>query len=601
MTEKTEIKQRLAALRTNMQERQIDYCLIPTTDYHNSEYVDDFFKEREFFSAFTGSNGSLVISADEAGLWTDGRYFIQAEHELEGTGITLFRMQEEGVPSLEEYLQQNIKKGQCLGFDGRTVNAQYGHRLKGILEQKDGKIEADWDPADGIWLDRPAMPANPMFVLKDELAGKSLQEKLIAVRKSMQNLGAEYFLLTKLDDIMWLMNLRGRDVECNPVGLSYLWITRDELHFFVQEKAVPMEVRKYLDQNQVELHPYGAAYEFLKEYQFQGKVMCDLRYINYRFLTLIDGKTPWVFAKNPTEQMKAMKNEIELQNLQNYYIQDSVVLTKFIYWLKQNIGKTPLTEYSAAEKLDHMRSEIPGFVELSFPTISAYGPNAAMMHYRATEDNCSELKPEGMLLVDSGGQYMGGTTDVTRTIVLGEISSEIKKHFTLTCAGCLRLGAAKFLYGCSGRNLDILARQPLWEIGIDYKCGTGHGIGYLLNVHEGPQNIRWRFTENSPEAILEPGMIISDEPGVYIEGSHGIRTENIVETKLLEKNGDGQFMGFDFLTYVPIDLEGIEPAFLTEQDKELLNAYHEKVYETISPYLEKEEQNWLRDVTAAVK
>ncbi|MBQ6806503.1 MAG: aminopeptidase P family protein [Lachnospiraceae bacterium] len=598
------VKDRIELLRKKMTEENIDYYLIPTADYHNSEYVSDYFKVREYFSGFTGSNGSLVISQKEAGLWTDGRYFIQAEKELTGSDITLFRMMEEGVPTIQEYLEKQMKEGQTLGFDGKVINSAYGKKLEEVLKDNGITIRYEKDLAGSLWEERPDMPSNPVMVLSEDICGQTVGDKLVKVREVMQKEKCEAHLLSKLDDLMWLLNIRGGDVACNPVALSYVFLTMDECFLFIQEKAISEELRAHAEKWSVTLKDYNDIEVFLQNFygEEQGNVynkgvLLDDKNVNYTLYRIIKDRVEIVIGENPSELMKAKKNPIELSKMQEVYLKDSAVLTKFIYWLKKNVGKMPITEYSAAMYLDDLRRKIDGFLDLSFPTISGYKENAAMMHYEATAESYKELKPEGMLLVDSGGQYLGGTTDVTRTIVLGEISEEVKKHFTAVAVGMLNLSNARFLHGCTGRNLDILARQPLWDMGIDYKCGTGHGIGYILNVHEGPQNIRWRYTEGAKEAVLEDGMVMSNEPGVYIEGSHGIRTENIIVVRNGEKNGDGQFLYFDTLTYVPIDLEAIDVRYMQPKDIVRLNEYHKAVYEKISPYLEEEEQEWLADAT----
>jgi len=591
------IQGRLNVLREAMKKYGMDYYMIPTADFHHSEYVSDYFKVREYFSGFDGSNGTLLVWQDGAGLWTDGRYFIQAENQLAGTTITLFRMLDDGVPAITEFLAREMKQGQKLGFDGRVVAAVEGKLYEKLLKEKSVEIVYDRDPAGEAWPDRPALPAGEVMVLDAELTGKSVAEKLKEVRGKMASAGADGYLLNKLDDLMWLFNIRGSDVDCNPVALSYGYITKDAAYLFLQREALTGEAEKYFDSHQIRWQEYQEIFDFLADLPPGGRILVDNRSVSYALYQVIAKDRQITEIINPTELLKAMKNPVELENMEQVYLQDSVALTKFIYWLKHTIGKEEITEISAADHLERLRREIPGFLDLSFPTISGYNANAAMMHYEATPEKHSVLKPEGILLVDSGGQYLGGTTDVTRTIVLGSVSDEIKMHYTLVAAGMLQLTHAKWLHGCTGRNLDILARQPLWQIGIDYKCGTGHGIGYILNVHEGPQNIRWRYTDHMIEAELETGMVVSNEPGVYVEGSHGIRIENIMVVKNGEKNEYGQFMYFDTLTYVPIDMEAIEPHYLSEIQKEWLTDYQRVVYEKVSPYLNEDEKDWLRSVT----
>lgn len=595
------IQDRLAELRSKMKVNRMDYYMMSTADFHSSEYVNDYFKVREYFCGFTGSNGTLLVWNNGAGLWTDGRYFIQAGKELEGTGVTLYRMGEEGVPTIIEFLKDKMQVEQTLGFDGRVVAAYVGLQYEEQLKDKNIKLIYEKDLAEEVWSTRPLLPCGDTFVIPDEVAGKNVNEKCEKVRGILKEEKAEGFLLTKLDDIMWLFNIRGCDVKCNPVALSYAYIDEGKQVLFIQEQALNSEVKAFLQKNDIIVKSYHQIVEFLeKEIKESTRVLVDKRNCNYALYKILGKKNVLVEKNNPTELLKATKNPVELSNMQKVYLKDSVAVTKFIYWLKKNIGKQEITEISASDYLEQLRRQIPEFLDLSFPTISGYKSNAAMMHYEATPENQAVLAPEGMLLVDSGGQYMGGTTDVTRTIVLGPISSEIIKHYTAVTSGMLQLANAKWLYGCTGRNLDILARQYLWNMGVDYKCGTGHGVGYALNVHEGPQNIRWKFMEGMTEAVLEEGMVVTNEPGVYMEGSYGIRVENVMVAKNDIKNGDGQFMRFDTLTYVPIDLEAIDTSFMTAENIALLNEYHEQVYDLVSPYLAEDETDWLRQVTRKI-
>lgn len=593
-------KTRIEQMKELLAKEGIDFYLVPTADFHNSEYVNDYFKVRCFLSGFTGSNGTLVISQKETGLWTDGRYFVQAQKELEGSGIVLYRMAEEGVPTIEEYLDRNVGKGQTIGFDGRVVDATFGKKLETMLADREVKFAYEKDVADALWNDRPQMPATKVWLVPENIAGRTAQEKLLQVRTEMKKNKVGHLLISKLDDIMWLYNIRANDVDCNPVALSYTFISEDEAVLFIQKKALSEEVEQYFAKYGISVRDYAEIIPFIKETGLNGKVGCAFHEVNYLLYKLLEQRGELTDMDNPTTLFKAVKNNVELENLRKYYLLDSVQLTKFLFWMKNNVGKIPMDEYSVAMKLDSMRATIDGFFELSFPTISAYKENAAMMHYSATQEDKKEIMPEGMYLVDSGGQYVGGTTDVTRTIALGPVTDTMKKHFSKTACGMLRLADTRFLHGCTGKNVDIMAREPLWECYIDYKCGTGHGIGYILNVHEGPQNIRWRFNPGVKEAVLEEGMIVSDEPGVYIAGSHGIRIENILEVVKEEKNGDGQFMAFRHLTYVPIDLDIIDTQYMEPSDVRKLNAYHAEVYKRLSPYFEGEELEQLKHATRAV-
>lgn len=592
------ILERLQALREAMGREGIDYYMIPTADFHNSEYVNDYFKVREYFSNFTGSNGTLVVWKDGAGLWTDGRYFIQAERELEGTAIELFRMQEEGVPTIREFLGKNMKEGQTLGFDGRVVPAASGKEYEKEFGGRQISIVYDKDLAENIWTERPPFPQGRVFVLGEELAGKSFEEKRRETMERVEKEGADSFLLTKLDDLMWLFNIRGCDVECNPVAMSYGYFTKNETVLFIRKKALDQAAETYLAEKGIRTEEYESVIGYLDELPEGGKVLLDSGQCSYCLYKTLEKKQKLVEKRNPTELLKALKNPVELANMEKIFLKDSVAVTKFIYWLKKNIGKTEITEISAADHLEELRREIPEFLDLSFPTIAGYKANAAMMHYEATPENHAVLEQEGMLLVDSGGQYMGGTTDVTRTIVLGFISDEIRRHYTAVAAGMLQMTNARWLYGCTGRNLDILARQPVWNLGLDYKCGTGHGVGYILNVHEGPQGLRWRYTGGG-EALLEAGMNVTNEPGVYVEGSHGIRIENVMVAENDVKNEYGQFMHFKTLTWVPIDMEAIDESCLTQEQRAYLYAYQKQVYEKVSPFLDEDERKWLEEETRA--
>jgi Xaa-Pro aminopeptidase len=599
-------KKRIEDLQKLLKAEGVDYYIVPTSDFHSSEYVNAYFKMRAFLSGFTGSAGTLIVSANEAGLWTDGRYFVQAANQLEGSGIVLYKMAEENVPTVKEYLEQNVKEGQTVGFDGRVVGAALGTELEEIFEGKNIKIKYDKDIADSLWTDRPELPCSKLWIVSDESCGMSVSEKLAKVREAMADTtkkkeAAEHLLMSKLDDIMWLYNIRANDVACNPVALSYTFISMDEAVIFVQEKALTDEAIAHFKANNVTVKDYSEIVDYIKTCPLKGKVWCAKNNISYILYKLMADRAELVTDDNPTEILKAVKTDKELEHIREAYIKDSAVLTKFLFWMKENAGKVPMDELSVAKKLNSMRAEIPEFLDISFDTISAYKSNAAMAHYAATPENTAKIEADGFYLVDSGGQYTGGTTDVTRTIVLGAITEEMKKHFTLVACSMLRLADTKFLHGCTGRNLDIIARGPLWDNDLDYKHGTGHGIGYILNVHEGPHSLRWQYKQELKEIEFEAGMIVSDEPGMYVAGSHGIRTENIVEVINEHKNEYGQFMGFRHLTYVPIDLDAIDTKYMEPSDIKKLNEYHKQVFEKLSPFFEGEELEKLRYSTRNVQ
>lgn len=595
------IQEKLLALREVMKKREIDIYVVPTSDFHESEYVGDYFKARKFITGFTGSAGTAVITMTEAGLWTDGRYFVQAKNQLEGSTVDLYRMGEEGVLTVDEFIAEKLPEGGCLGFDGRVVNGRWGSRLKKTAEEKHASLHVTEDLISFIWKERPALSQKPLFLLEERYTGKSTADKITDVRAKMKEEGTDIHILTSLYDIAWLLNIRGGDIDYVPVVLSYLVLTEKECIWFLQEEAVESRIRTYLDGNHIITMPYDAIYDYTARIKPDAVVWMSCQEVNYRICSSLDPNIKIVDKPNPTQLMKAVKNKVEVDNTKAAHRKDGVAFTKFMYWLKTGIGKIPMTEISASVYLEERRKEQENFIELSFDTICAYGPNAAMMHYAATCESDAVLKPEGFLLVDSGGHYFEGTTDITRTIALGPVTDEMRLHFTTVCRSNLNLANAKFLYGCTGLNLDILARGPLWDLFIDYKCGTGHGVGYVLNVHEGPNGFRWKAVpERHDNGTLEEGMITTDEPGVYLEGKYGIRTENELVCRKACKNEYGQFMEFENITYAPIDLDAIDPQEMTGRERKMLNDYHKMVYQTLSPYMTEEEAVWLKHYTRAV-
>lgn len=599
------IEERLKKLRENMEAAGVDCCLIPTSDDHDSEYVSSFFTVRKFFSGFTGSAGTLVVTANEAALFTDGRYFIQAREQLAGTEIKLMEMGEPGVPTIEEYLEDKLQSGQNLGFDGKVVKASEAADYEKILEKKEGKIIWDFEPAKGIWEERPELPHEPVFRLDECYCGESMDKKLGRVREAMEKEGADVHILTSLDDIAWLFNLRGNDVAYCPVFLAYAVIKADQALLFAEKQEFGKGVfddaiKEYLAANGVQLHPYKAFYDYIANMDGKKALVCKGR-INYRLDQMLAGRLEIIDQPNPTTLMKAVKNQTEMENLRKAHLKDAIAVTRFMYWLKTNIGKIPMTEVTAGDYLEQLRRQQEHFIEPSFETICAYGPNGAIVHYSAEEGSCATIEPKGFLMVDSGGHYLEGSTDITRTFVMGEITQEMRDHFTLILRAVLQLRSTHFLYGCRGINLDIRAREVFWERGLDYKHGTGHGVGYLLNVHEGPNGFRWKQVSGAQEsAVLEEGMVTTDEPGIYIEGSHGIRTENELLCRKGEENGYGQFMYFEDLTWVPIDLDGVNVSQLTDKERMQLNEYHKIVFKKLNPYFINEELEWLKTVTREV-
>lgn len=595
------IRERLDLLREEMKRREIDLYYIPTSDYHQSEYVGEYFKCRQYMSGFTGSAGTLVVTKEEAGLFTDGRYHIQAEKELDGSGIILFKCGEKHIPTDEEYIQVYMKNHKSIGFDGRTVSVAFVEELQKKTGMKRENIHGDIDLAGDLWSARPEISGNPLFLLSYEQTGESTQSKIERIRKKMKEKQCQLHLLTSLDDIAWILNLRGNDVACNPVFLSYLVITLDKVYLYVSKKAINQEIRNYLEENGILLGEYDEIYEALPKIcqkEQPQKILMDKQVVNYRLYTLLPGEMEIVNEMNPSTEMKSIKNQMEIENTKQAHIKDGVVVSRFIHYIKQNADK--LTEYEAAEYLDKSRLENLECFDISFETISAYGANAAMMHYSASRENCARLKKEGFLLVDSGGQYYLGTTDITRTIALGPLTDEMKKYYTLTMVGMLRLMNTAFLEGCTGRNLDIISRGVLWQHGVDYRCGTGHGVGHILNVHEGPNAFRWKQREGTVDAELKPGMITTDEPGVYFENQFGIRIENELLCVENQENTWGKFLGFECLTFVPLELEAVDTKYMEESDILLFNEYQAQVYEKLSPYMSDEEKIWLREYTREI-
>ncbi len=594
------IKQKLNALRILMKEKKIDAYLIPTDDFHGSEYVGDYFKCRKYITGFTGSAGTAIITQDMAGLWTDGRYFIQAADQLRDTTIELFRSGEPGVPTVHQFLKDKLEEGMCLGFDGRTVSAREAEELQELLQEKHITFSVNDDLIGEIWEDRPALSCEPVMELDIRWTGKSRADKIAEIREQMKAKEADTFILTSLDDIAWLLNIRGNDIHCCPVVLSYLVMMENELRLYANAAAFSEEIRSNLEADGVKIYPYDDVYSYVQTISSDKKVLLSRANVNSRLVSNIPSEVTILDEPNLTLLPKAVKNKTEMENERIAHIKDGVAVTKFIHWLKKNITRTTITELSAAEKLYQFRSEQKHFLGDSFDPIIAYGTHAAIVHYSATEATDIPLEARGMVLADTGGHYLEGTTDITRTIVLGPVTAKEKRFFTAVLRGNLNLAAAKFKYGCTGLNLDYLARGPLWELGEDYNHGTGHGVGYFLNVHEGPNSFRWKNLPGNPAPVLEEGMITSDEPGYYLENEFGIRHENLVLCKKAEKTSFGQFMCFEPLTMVPFDLEGISPEEMTERERKLLNDYHQKVYTTISPYLDEEEKEWLKQATREI-
>ena len=590
------INERVKELRGLMKDKGITAYIVNTGDPHQSEYVADYYKGRVWVSGFTGSAGTVVITQEEAILWTDGRYFIQAEKELEGSEYKLFKIAIPGFPTYTEWLRDNLNNGDTIGFDGKVFSQFAVENLEMEVQGKNIKFIDEYDLVGEIWSDRPSLPMEEAFIHELKYTGKTGKEKIEEVRAEMKKQGVDYFLIGSLDDIAWLYNIRGRDVLNNPVVISYALISMDKAYLFTDKIKIKTQVKSFLKENGVEVAEYNEVVDYVEKIDKSSKVYIDKNRINRWIYKAIPLECKVVGGTDITTNLKGIKNSTEIQNQKNAYIKDGVALVKFLYWLDKNVGNIPVTELSAQEKLLEFRQEQEGFIEPSFGTISAYRSNAAMMHYSASETSNAEIKEEGLYLVDSGGQYFDGTTDITRTVVMGPISEEEKRDFTLTLKGHINLGNARFLYGATGHSLDVLARYPLWQEAIDYKCGTGHGVGFLLNVHEGPH----RIAPVANTVVLEKGMIVSIEPGVYKTGSHGIRIENIVVVDEDVKTDSGQFMKFETLSFVPIDLEGVDVGLLSEKERIWLNEYHKDVYNKLESYLSQEERQWLKNETRSI-
>lgn len=574
------IKENIAKMQTLMKEHGIDIYIVPTADFHQSEYVGDYFRGRKFLSGFTGSAGTLVISLDEARLWTDGRYFIQAEKQLEGSGIILMKMAMPGVDTIQQYLDKHADK--TVGFDGRVMS------YNEVINMKN-KLITNVDLVDEVWSNRPAISHEPAYIYDEKYCGESRGSKLTRLREAMGD--CDHHIITSLDDIVWLFNLRGNDVACNPVVLSYALVNLNDAILYVQGNVVDAKTAAILKRDGIEIKDYNDIYEDVKT--LTGKVLLDQKIVNYQICSNLNCKIN--NAPNPTQLFKAIKNETEIEATKNAHLKDGVAMTKFMYWLKTNVGKIELDEVAISDKLMAFRQEQNDFYDLSFDTICAYKANAALMHYKAEPGNCAKVTNEGMLLIDSGGQYIDGTIDTTRTFVLGPISEIERRDYTAALKGMFRLQAAHFTSITTGDNLDILARGCVYEYNLDYRCGTGHGVGHFLSVHEGPNGMR---PHNRPGmekmCAFKPGMITTDEPGIYIEGSHGVRHENELLCVETDNNEYGQFLKFEPITLVPFDLDGLDLDLLSNHEIKQINEYQQFVYDHVAPFLTNEEKTWLQ-------
>lgn len=600
--------EKLDALRGQMKQKDIRAYIVPTDDFHGSEYVGAYFKAREYLSGFTGSAGTLLVTEDAAFLWTDGRYFLQAEAQLAGSAIELMRSGQPGTPSLEKFLAETLPDGSRVGFDGRTVSGDLARRL-GDAAKEAGKtfyFEEKYDLAGAVWKDRPEISKEPVWEPDEGTTGLTREEKMAFVREEMKKENADRLLLTALDEIAWLLDLRGSDVAYTPVFLAYMLIGRDEAALCVHEEILPEAARKKLERLRIRILPYDAIDGLLAGLPEKERIWADPRSVNYHLQQCIPGRTERICKASPIGIRKAVKTRAEIEGMRIAHKKDGLALTRFIYWLKKIAREAAeaggaLTEMSAARKLLGFRKEMDGFLEQSFAPIVAYGPHGAIVHYEATEETDAAILPRGLCLVDSGAHYREGTTDVTRTIVLGETTEEEKRAYTLALKGHLGLARAVFPEGVCGQNLDVLARLPMWRQGLDFNHGTGHGVGFLLSVHEGPQRVHWRIRGEADAIPLREGMIVTNEPGLYQAGKFGIRHENLMLCREKETTEYGRFLCLEPLTLAPFDREAIDARLMTSEELEELNAYHRGVYEALSGSLTGGELEWLKAATEEIR
>ena len=592
---KQSIKERIHALRMTSRPNNIKAFIIPSTDPHLSEYVAPYWMSREWISGFTGSAGTAVILMDKAGLWTDSRYFLQAEKELEGSGITLYKEMLPETPSITKFLCQNLKPGESVSIDGKMFSVQQVEQMKEDLAPYQLQVNLFGDPLKNIWKDRPSMPDAPAFIYDVKYAGKSCGEKVAAIRTELKKKGIFALFLSSLDEIAWTLNLRGSDVHCNPVIVSYLLVTQDEVVYFISPEKITQEVNEYLQEQQVSLRKYDEAESFLNSFTGEN-ILIDPKKTNYAIYSAINPACKVVRGESPVTLLKAIRNEQEIAGIHHAMQRDGVALVKFLKWLEASVLSGKETELSVDRKLHEFRAAQPLYMGESFDTIAGYKEHGAIVHYSATEESDVTLQSKGFLLLDSGAQYLDGTTDITRTIALGELTEEEKTDYTLILKGHIALAMAKFPAGTRGAQLDVLARMPIWSHGMNFLHGTGHGVGHFLSVHEGPQSIRM----NENPIVLQPGMVTSNEPGVYKAGSHGIRTENLTLVCKDKEGMFGEYFKFETITLCPICKKGIIKEMLTAEEVKWFNDYHRTVYEKLSPSLNEEEKKWLLEATKAI-
>lgn len=595
---KTNIPERITALREAMIQHKIDAYIIPTSDPHMSEYPADCWKYREWISGFTGSAGTVVVTANKAGLWTDSRYFLQAASQLEGSGIELYKMMLPETPSISDFLKHELKPGDTVGLNGETYSITEAQALERTLAEKEILLNTNAPLIDSLWKERPAIPDAPMFEMPIELSGKSVEDKLIEINQMLHKAGADCTILSALDEVAWTFNIRGTDVTYNPVVISYAFISEKESVLFVNPKKLPTEIAEHLQKEGVTLADYGMLTTYLSRLPERTRVFIDGKRTNVAIYNALPKSSILIEGISPANHLKSIKNETEIKGFRNAVLKDGIAMTKFYFWLEKSLkAGEKVTELSAAAKLTALRAEQPQYVMDSFASISSYGPHGAIVHYSPTPETDVELKTDSLYLLDSGAQYLDGTTDITRTIALCDVPTEqMKKDFTRALKGTIGIAKCKFPAGIRGCLIDTFARKALWDAGINYLHGTCHGIGHCLNVHEGPQSIRM---EENP-VILEPGMVMSDEPAMYRPGEYGIRTENMVLIREDSETEFGKFLGFETLTLCYIDTKLVIPSMLSVREHAWLNKYHQIVFDLISPHLNEEEKAWLKEKTAEI-
>ena len=586
------IDDRIEKLRYFMRENNINGYIITLSDFHNSEYPCDFFKGVEYLSGFTGSNGTIFVDSKNCYLWTDGRYFTQCENEIKGTQIKMMKMGVEGEDTLYQIIEKKLNSGDCLAFDGRTVSFNEYKKFEEIAKKKNFRIKTGIDLLDKVWEERPSLPKEKVYLLDEKFSGESLESKLKRLREKMKEKNATVHILSTLEDIGWLLNLRGNDIEYNPFVLAYAIISMERVLLFTDISKFSNEIKNYFNKNNVELFDYFDFYNYLENILLKNKILLDYDNVNCFIVKSINKNIEIINGENPTVSLKAIKNETEIKNTINAHIKDGIAVTKLMYWLKNQKDYSKIKEMDIVEKVEEFRQEQDGYLGNNFSTISAFGKNSPMMHYLPSLDSNAILEEGNFLLLDSGGHYFEGSTDITRTFAIGNISSEMKKHYTYVLKSLIDLSKLKFPKGTTCGNLDTVARSVIWNLGLDYRCATGHGVGYLGSVHEGPNILRGKSG-----VILEPNMITTVEPGIYLDGEYGIRLENEILSEKTFKNEYGQYLEFRTITFAPFDRDAIEVEYLDKFEIEWLNKYNEVIFETLKTFLDEKELNWLKKVT----